>query len=720
MASLLSRNCQTVIWARRQDVAQEIASSHRNSWYLPDFELPEQLEATASLEEALCGAELVVMAVPSHGFREILVAAAPSLGERVPLVSLAKGLEVGSLSRMTEVISDVAPGRPAGVLTGPNLAAEVMAGQPSASVLALSDSDVAAELQPLFSTELFRVYTNTDVVGCEIAGALKNVIAIAAGIALGLGFGDNTRAALVTRGLAELGRLGVALGADSLTFGGLAGMGDLVATCMSPRSRNRHVGEQLGRGRALEDIVAEMRMVAEGVKTSGAAVELARRHAVEMPIAEQVVEVISGRRRPVEVIPTLMLRRPRAELDWSRRAGPSLESHAAAAPAVPPADGPASRERADAEPGHEPAMQRLRDFLRARGVSEEDIREAEAEDSLDLLAVDTALIPRPPALTAVEVSERSGFALDRLHRVWRAMGFPEVGNDEPIFSEIDVEGFRVIQQLLVLVTANADTAVQLMRVMGSAMARVAEAEVAASSDLMGLTDGAQVADMFIRSAEPAIAAIGRLLEYVWRRHLEVASHRVILQYTGGRLAVSATELTVGFADLVGFTVLSQELDDESLASLVERFEIVAHDIVTSYGGRLVKMIGDEAMFVIDDVARAARIGLELSEAYSDDDVLSDVRVGLASGAVLARDGDYYGQVVNLSSRIVNIARPGSVLVSDEVHSALAADSEFAWRPLRPRSLKDIGRVQLWSLRRPSGARRRDRRVWSRASTRAAR
>jgi glycerol-3-phosphate dehydrogenase (NAD(P)+) len=314
VAALLTRNAEVVLWARRPELAASISSSHRNLDYHPDVELPAPLSATSSLEEAAEGAEVVVLAVPSHGFRQILGALAPHLGGLVPVVSLAKGLEQGTLLRMTEVVAEVAPGRPAGVLTGPNLASEVMAGQPTASVVAFSDRECSEKLQGLFSTESFRVYTNPDVVGCEIAGALKNVIAIAAGIADGMGFGDNTRAALITRGLAELGRLGTALGGDPLTFGGLAGMGDLVATCSSAKSRNHHVGVELGRGRSLGDIVSEMNMVAEGVKTSSAALELGSRHQVEMPIAEQVVAVLHQGKRAADIIPALMSRRARPEL----------------------------------------------------------------------------------------------------------------------------------------------------------------------------------------------------------------------------------------------------------------------------------------------------------------------------------------------------------------------------------------------------------------------
>jgi glycerol-3-phosphate dehydrogenase (NAD(P)+) len=258
------------------------------------------------------------MGVPSHGFREILVEAIAHLDEGVPILSLSKGVEQGTLQRMTEVIAEVAPGHVHGVLTGPNLAKEIMAGHPAASVVATTDDGVSGDLQQIFSTASFRVYTNPDVVGCEVAGALKNVMAIASGMADGMGFGDNTRAALITRGLAELTRLGVALGGQPMTFAGLAGMGDLVATCISRQSRNRHVGEQLGMGRTIDEVIADMNMVAEGVKSSKAVLELARRVGVEMPIAEQVVAVLYEGRTAAEVIPALMGREMKAELHGIR------------------------------------------------------------------------------------------------------------------------------------------------------------------------------------------------------------------------------------------------------------------------------------------------------------------------------------------------------------------------------------------------------------------
>jgi glycerol-3-phosphate dehydrogenase (NAD(P)+) len=314
VAAISAANAPTWLWARRPELATQIDRDHQNPSYLADVDLPDALRGTSDLEEAVTDADVVVMGVPSHGFRDVLAEAAPFVGAGVPVISLTKGLEQGSLKRMTEVIVELLPGRPAGVLTGPNLAKEIVAGFPAASVVALADTGVCADLQRLFSTSVFRVYTNPDVVGCEVAGALKNVMAIACGMADGMGFGDNTRAALITRGLAELTRLGIALGGQPLTFSGLAGMGDLVATCISKQSRNRHVGEQLGQGRTIEEIIAAMNMVAEGVKTSRAVVDLAAVHDIEMPIAEQVVAVLYDGKKAADVIPALMGRESKPEL----------------------------------------------------------------------------------------------------------------------------------------------------------------------------------------------------------------------------------------------------------------------------------------------------------------------------------------------------------------------------------------------------------------------
>lgn len=319
LASIAALSAPTVLWARDPALAEAIAVRHENPAYFPGVPLSEALRATSSLGEALAGAELVVMAVPSHGFRSVLTAAAPFIEPGTPVLSLTKGLERESHLRMSEVVQEVLPGSPVGVLTGPSLAEEVLAGSPAAIVVASVDEHVAAEVQRLFFTGGLRVYTSTDVIGCEIAGAAKNVLAIAAGVSDGLGLGDNTRAALVTRGLAELGRLVVALGGDRSTVHGLAGIGDLVATFTSPKSRNRSLGEALGRGGRLSDLVDHRGGVAEGVRTARPLVELARSRGVEMPIAEQVADLLEGRLTPLAAIDVLMGRPARAEVDDGHR-----------------------------------------------------------------------------------------------------------------------------------------------------------------------------------------------------------------------------------------------------------------------------------------------------------------------------------------------------------------------------------------------------------------
>jgi glycerol-3-phosphate dehydrogenase (NAD(P)+) len=313
VASMCARRGSTLVWALEDQVADEINARHSNSRYLNGFELPATLRATRSMEEATRQAEVVVMAVPSPYFRAVLEQAVPFVRRSTPVVSIAKGLEPESLLRMTEVIAQLLPDNPRAVLSGPNLAREIMGGYAAGAVVACQDTGVAEGLQHLFNRGLYRVYTARDVVGVEVAAALKNVIAIAAGMADGVGVGDNTRALVITRGLAELTRLGVAMGGDARTFAGLAGLGDLLATCMSPLSRNRHVGEQLGRGRKLDAIVGEMHMVAEGVHTCGLALELAKRHGVEMPITREIHRVVHGEIAALEAYRGLVRRPPGAE-----------------------------------------------------------------------------------------------------------------------------------------------------------------------------------------------------------------------------------------------------------------------------------------------------------------------------------------------------------------------------------------------------------------------
>ena len=313
VASVAASNTPTVLWARRDAVAESINTQHVNPDYLGAALSPE-LRATSSLSEAVSNADIVVMAVPSQGFRAVLAEAAPHIRPWVPIVSLSKGLEAGTMLRMSQVANEVMPGHPVAVLTGPNLASEIAVGQPAASVVAIDDAVIATALQELFSSPTFRVYTNHDVVGCEIAGVVKNVIAIASGIAMGMGFGDNTRATLITRGLAEMTRLAEALGGDPASLAGLAGMGDLIATCSSTSSRNTTVGMRLGQGESLESILSSTKMVAEGVKSSATVLQLAEQYQVDMPIVEQVVAVCHHGVPAGEALLNLMARRQRPEM----------------------------------------------------------------------------------------------------------------------------------------------------------------------------------------------------------------------------------------------------------------------------------------------------------------------------------------------------------------------------------------------------------------------
>ena len=283
-----------VLWARRDELAKALNTSHENPDYLPGIGLTDALRATADPAEALDGADLVVLAVPAQSLRENLVRWAPLLPPDALLVSLMKGVELGSCDRMSEVIGQVAGAPPEriAVVSGPNLAREIAQREFAATVVACTDNDHAEQLQRACHTAYFRPYTNPDVIGCELGGAVKNIIALAVGMASGMGLGDNTRASLITRGLAETARLGAALGGDQHTFAGLAGMGDLVATCSSPLSRNRTFGENLGKGMAIEDVIAITRQTAEGVKSSQSVLELARRHRVEMPLTEVVVGIM--------------------------------------------------------------------------------------------------------------------------------------------------------------------------------------------------------------------------------------------------------------------------------------------------------------------------------------------------------------------------------------------------------------------------------------------
>jgi len=315
MAALIARNAPVTLWARNPDTVDEINSHHTNTRFLPGAALPAEVEATSDIASAVASKDVIVMGVPSHSFREVLESIKPHVRPWVPIISLSKGLELSTRKRMTQLINEVLPGHPAGVLSGPNLAREIMAGFAAGSVVAMEDDVIVKELQKLFHSGLFRVYTNLDVIGCELGGVLKNIIAIAAGMGDGLGAGDNTRAAVITRGLAEITRLGVAMGGKRRTFAGLAGTGDLIATCTSTQSRNRTVGYELGRGRTMKEITDEMFMVAEGVNSAPAVIALADEYGVDMPIAREVLAVVQGRSTPREAFRGLLRTAAGAESD---------------------------------------------------------------------------------------------------------------------------------------------------------------------------------------------------------------------------------------------------------------------------------------------------------------------------------------------------------------------------------------------------------------------
>jgi adenylate cyclase len=384
------------------------------------------------------------------------------------------------------------------------------------------------------------------------------------------------------------------------------------------------------------------------------------------------------------------------------------------------------------------ARARVRAFLIEHRVDEDTIARAERDDLLDLLVVDCLLVPGA-RYTEVEVADATGMPLDLLRRFWLALGFADVPPEDRVFTDLDIEVVRILQSMVDLGAADLDSSLQLARVIGSSMARIADAEVApAVRGIVGAPgslaqSSLEAADRFVRLADRSLPAMTRILDFAWRRHVQASVRRAMLLRSRNAPG-TLPDLAVGFADMVGFTMLSQQLSEEELAALVSRFEDVAHDTVTSRGGRVVKMIGDEVMFVTDTPVEAARIALALAEAYADDELLSDVRVALAFGPVLVQDGDYYGPVVNLASRAAGIAAPGSVLVSDEFHSLLVAQpqssvsevsagetgpGEFAFKALRPRLVKDLGRVQLWALHRPgSEPLTLDRRVsrrWERLS-----
>ncbi len=314
-AVLADAGSQVRLWGRRAELVDRINDSHVNDDYLPDLILPKPISATTSAEEAVEGVDIVVLAVPSQTLRASLTQWADFIPPHAAVVSLMKGVELGTTKRMSEVIAEVAGValERIVVVSGPNLAKEIAAKQPAATVVACVDESLAERVALACAAPYFRPYTNTDVVGTELGGAVKNVIALAVGMAEGMGMGDNTKSTIITRGLAETVRLGVALGADPATFSGLAGIGDLIATCMSPLSRNFAFGVNLGRGMTVSEVVALSRQTAEGVKSCQAILQLAQHHGIDVPIIENVAAVIHEGRAPDRVADMLMSRARKAE-----------------------------------------------------------------------------------------------------------------------------------------------------------------------------------------------------------------------------------------------------------------------------------------------------------------------------------------------------------------------------------------------------------------------
>src|SRR5438270_13563016 len=347
----------------------------------------------------------------------------------------------------------------------------------------------------------------------------------------------------------------------------------------------------------------------------------------------------------------------------------------------------------------------LRGYLESQGVSEGDIAAAEeqGQEAVQLLAVDRILMPGEARYTQAELVEKVGFDLDQARRYWRALGFPDIPDGERAFTDSDVEALRTLKQLIDQGVVDPEVVMQLARVFGQSLSRMADSQVATlRTRVEEPLRNAGASEHEVTEAVTAVTAAmlptieGPVL-HSWRRHLAAAAQRQLF-FTSD--SSGQETMAVGFADMVGFTAISQQLDEHELAAIVDRFESVAYDTIAEYGGRVVKMIGDEVMFVTEDPAAGAMIAATLAEVYGDDEGMPDVRVGLAMGPVLAREGDYFGPTVNRASRIVNIAYAGAAVVSDEVHEALEGDDRVGWKPLRPRRLKGIGWTPLWVLTRP--------------------
>ncbi|MDQ6695902.1 MAG: adenylate/guanylate cyclase domain-containing protein [Actinomycetota bacterium] len=363
----------------------------------------------------------------------------------------------------------------------------------------------------------------------------------------------------------------------------------------------------------------------------------------------------------------------------------------------------------------------LRDVLRATGVSDAEIDRSERDGTLSLLAVERLVAPEPPMHDLTEVATITGMPASQIVQFWRSLGFAEPRAGDRIFTNSDADMLHTVADLIDVGVIDPALAVQMSRVIGSSLARVALSQIDAfdaaedgGDDLDAAeldrevdeparraagvvnTERARRQEAFAAHADTLLPTLPRVMDVVWRRHLQAAARQRLNQEASG---TDRDQLVVGFADLVGFTALSQQITPRELAAVVDRFETIAYDTVGRLGGRVVKMIGDEVMFSVSDAAAALEIALTLSEAYAADDELSDVRVGLAAGPVLQREADLFGPVVNMASRIVGIAFPASVVVADSVHDALADDPAFSWRPIGRRRLKDIGRVSLWVAHR---------------------
>jgi len=350
----------------------------------------------------------------------------------------------------------------------------------------------------------------------------------------------------------------------------------------------------------------------------------------------------------------------------------------------------------------------LRSFLGSMGLTDEELAHADEEGTLGLLAVERLVLPEPVRYDQAEAAAAAAIPIEAVAHLWRALGFPDPRPGEAIYTDTDVNMMRTVAGWLETGIAEPTLVVQMARVIGSSLSRVANAQI----------DAFELASSEDRTPGSSVTHMGALLpttpqvmDYVWRRHLKAAAERRLVRWAAG---AANDRLVVGFADLVGFTAMSQQISASELAAVVDRFETVAYETVAGHGGRVVKMIGDEVMFTVEEARPGIEIALDLSAAYHDDESLSEVRAGLAVGPVLQREADCYGPVVNRASRIVGIAFPGTVVTDDDIHSDLVESGEtgepdesdrepLLWKSLRARYLKDIGRVQLWSVRRPAGS-----------------